>query len=278
MLSFTIDEQKCTRCNQCVRDCPVNIITMDTGYPSIASKKEGFCFKCQHCLAVCPTGALSILGKKPEDSIPLDGNLPDPDKLEVLLKGRRSVRQYKDENLEPEVLQRLLEVAIHAPTGVNARGVHFTVVDDREVMGRLRREMLETFLRLKQSGELKGGDYFREYIERWEKTGRDTILRGAPHLVVASAPHDCATPEADCLIALSYFEIFAQSLGVGTVWNGLFTWTLKEILPEFRHKLGIPEDHLIGYTIAFGKPAVTYRRTVQHPAAPVSRVAWDHTS
>lgn len=274
MLSFTIDENKCTRCNECVMDCPVNIIAMDKGYPSVAAKKEGFCLKCQHCLAICPTGALSILGKNPEESISLPGNLPDPNKLEALLKGRRSVRRYEDENLAPALLHRLLEVASHAPSGVNARKVHFTVVDDREVMARLRQEMKETLVHLKENGQLKGGDYFKEYVQKWEQTGNDTILRGAPHLVVASAPRDCPTPEVDCLIALSYFEIFAQSLGVGTVWNGLFTWILKEILPEFREKLGIPEDHQIGYTIAFGKPAVKYQRTVQHPAASVSRVTW----
>lgn len=28
------------------------------------------CWRCQHCLAVCPQGAISIFGKKPEDSLP----------------------------------------------------------------------------------------------------------------------------------------------------------------------------------------------------------------
>lgn len=274
MIDFKVNQQKCIKCGKCVLDCLMSIITMDKSYPSIESRNESSCIKCQHCMAICPTGALSILGKNPEDSLSLAGNLPDPEKLEVLLKGRRSVRHFNDENLEPELMHRLLEVAGHAPTGVNARQVHFTVVSDRAVMAELRKEMYETLVQLKQKGVLKGGDHFKKYLQRWEDTGNDTILRGAPHLIVASAPQDCPCPEADCLIALSYFEIFAQSLGVGAVWNGLFTLTLKEILPEFRAKLGIPEHHLIGYVIAFGKPAVTYSRTVQHPASSVSHVNW----
>jgi Fe-S-cluster-containing hydrogenase component 2 len=32
--------------------------------------------ECQHCLALCPTGAISLLGKKPEDSRPIDAPVP----------------------------------------------------------------------------------------------------------------------------------------------------------------------------------------------------------
>ena len=71
-------------------------------------------------MAVCPPGAISILGLSPKDSQPLADNLPEPQRLETLIKGRRSVRRYRDENLPAELLQQLLEVAWHAPTGVNS--------------------------------------------------------------------------------------------------------------------------------------------------------------
>src|SRR5512138_2781635 len=127
MLEFNVDAQKCTKCGQCVADCPPRIIAMADGYPAIAPENEASCYRCQHCLAICPTGAVSILGLKPEASRPLAGNFPDPDRLEMLIKGRRSVRHYRDENLDPELLQHLLEVAWYAPTGVNSRQVRFTV-------------------------------------------------------------------------------------------------------------------------------------------------------
>ena len=75
----------------------------------------------------------------------------------------------------------------------------------------------------------------------------------------------------DCLIALSYFELFAQANGIGTVWNGLAKWAINDLVPATRHLLGIPDDHLIGYVMAFGKPAVQYYRTVQHGPALIHR-------
>lgn len=275
MVSFTVDHEKCIQCGQCALDCVVRIISMDGGYPTIAPEKESSCLECQHCLAVCPTGAVSVLGKDPEESVSLAGNLPAPEEVEILMKGRRSVRRYRDENVKPEVMQRLLDVSCHAPTGVNFRQVLYTVVDDREIMAELRRETMEGLGRLWRAGKMPPGrEYFTDCVRAWEEEGIDTIYRGAPHLIIASAPRDCPTPEADCLIALAYFELFAQSLGVGTVWNGLAKWTFTELVPELRARLGIPENHLIGYVMAFGMPDVRYHRTVQRGPAQAARVVW----
>jgi len=76
----------------------------------------------------------------------------------------------------------------------------------------------------------------------------------------------------DCLIALSYFELFAQSLNVGTVWNGLAKWAINDLVPETRQRLGIPDGHQIGYVMSFGKPAVQYSRTVQYRSPIIHRV------
>jgi len=143
-------------------------------------------------------------------------------------------------------------------------------------MADLRRETMDGLARLMREGKLPlGRDYFNDCVRAWEEEGVDTIYRGAPHLIIASAPRDCPTPEADGLIALAYFELFAQSLGVGTVWNGLARWTFTELLPELRGKLGIPENHLICSVMAFGMPAVQYYRTVQRGPAQVARVSWN---
>jgi nitroreductase/NAD-dependent dihydropyrimidine dehydrogenase PreA subunit len=272
MLDFIVNCQLCTSCGQCAADCPAMIIAMENGCPTIASEKEASCYKCQHCLAICPTGAISILGLKPTGSRPLAGGYPDPDKLETLIKGRRSVRRFKEENLDPVLLQRLLEVAWHAPTGMNTRQVRFTVVDSREKLALLRDEVMTGLKRLVQENALpEGMEFFAGFVQMWEERGIDVIFRGAPHLLIASAPKGVASPLPDCLIALSYFELFAQANGVGTVWDGLAKWAINDLLPETRNRLGIPEDHLIGYTMAFGKPAVRFARTAQHGPALIHR-------
>ena len=272
MLQFKINQSLCTSCGLCVADCPSRVIAMVDGVPSIAKEIETVCYQCQHCLAVCPTAAVSILGLDPAESRLLPGNSPDPDQMETLIKGRRSVRSYRKENLEPELLQRLLEVAWHAPTGINSRQVRFTVVDDREKLAVLRAEVMAGLGRLLREGALPEGlEFFAGLIQLWEEQGVDTLFRGAPHLLIASAPRGVASPLPDCLIALSYFELFAQANGVGTVWDGLAKLAINDLLPETLKALGIPEDHLVGYAMAFGYPAVHYPRAVQHGPALIHR-------
>ena len=270
MLDFMVNTQTCTKCGQCAADCPAGIITLEGGFPAIAADKEASCYRCQHCLALCPVGAVSILGRQPEDSLPLSGGLPTPDEMETLIKGRRAVRHYQEENLDPQLLLKLMEVACHAPSGMNARQVRFTLVDDRDKLAELRDDLMDGLSRMAREGSFPEGlEFFGFFVEQWEKARVDFLFRGAPHLLIASAPRSIATPVPDCLIALSYFELYANSLGVGTVWDGLAKGAISELLPEFRVRLGIPEDHVIGYAMAFGKPALQYARTTQHGPAKV---------
>lgn len=270
MLKFEVRREICVKCGLCAKDCPVNIIDLKTGYPRIGEDKESNCIKCQHCLAICPTAALSILGKSPNRSRFIKGNFPDPYQMETLIKGRRSVRHYQDENLDPTLIKRALDVAWQAPTGVNMRQVHFFVIDDKENLAVLRDDAYKGLEELIARGQLpEDKAFFTGFVRAWKEQGVDVLFRGAPHLVVASAPSGGPSPLPDCLIALSYFELFAQSLDIGTVWNGLVKWTINDLVPELRTRLHIPEDHLIGYAMAFGKPAVQYQRTIEKGSANI---------
>ena len=237
--------------------------------------EEG-CFQCQHCLAVCPTGAISILGKDPAASTELKGNMPDPAHLATLIKGRRAVRRYRAKDLAPELIDHLLEVSCHAPTGVNARSVLFTVVRERAVMHRLREDLMGRLAKLKDAGELPeglAGKYLSWTINAWQEKGTDILFRGAPHLLITSAPADAPCPTQDTHIALTTFELLAHAHGVGTVWDGICMMALG-VCPEVVGKLGIPENHTLGFAIAFGEPAVEYQRTVQRGPALVNVVKW----
>lgn len=265
MLQFAIDESRCTRCHACADDCPAKIITLNQGWPSIPQHKQAACLRCFHCLAVCPTAALAILGRHPDDSLPLRGALPGAGQMETLLRGRRSVRRYREENLDQETIDRLLSAGWHGASGHNARPVRFTVLDDRAQLQRLRDLVLERIAELARHRELPVGlESFATFVRAWERNGEDVIFRGAPHLVIASADAGSTTPQVDCVIALAGFELMAQSLGVGTLWNGLAKWSFERIMPELPARFGIPAAHRIGYVMSFGRPAVSYRRTVQH--------------
>lgn len=264
MIKFHVNKELCISCGQCAADCLVHIIELKDGKP-LVDRREGLkCIGCQHCLAICPVGAISVQGVKPEECLSLEGGFPEEDKLERLIKGRRSVRRYQQEGLDPALIRRLLDVASYAPTGKNVRRVRFTVIDTRAVMDKFRTEALDLLARRVRSGQLPvRAEAFTEHSRLWEEKKIDTIFRGAPHLVIASAPKDCPAPDADCLIALSYFELLSQAQGVGTVWAGMAKWLITLVVPELRARLGIPEDHVVGYVMAFGKPLGAYARTVK---------------
>ena len=273
MIDFKIDREKCISCGGCAADCPAMIIDMRDGYPLIRPENEKRCYRCQHCLAVCPTAAVSILGRDPQQSRQLAGNLPQPEQMRTLLRGRRSVRRYLDENLDPRLIDDLLQTAWHAPCGHNARAVHFHLIDDREVLAQFREAAYAGIRENIAKSQLPARlSFFRDFVPAWEESGIDVLFRGAPHLVIASASPRSASPEADCLIALTSFELLAQSQGIGTLWNGLVKWTIEKIVPELRGQLGIPDDHKIGYCMSFGKPALIYHRTVQYDEAPIQRI------
>lgn len=261
-LNFKIDETKCIHCGKCVKDCLVGIIEFDKNkIPYITPENEQRCINCQHCLAICPTGALSIQGKSPEDSDLVDKD-QNPEKLINLIKSRRSFRHYKNENLSTETIDKLKNMLNWVPTGCNNHGLHFSIIDDVKVMDEFRdyvnSELLKTLSKTPVRGIM---NKFSRYKDAFLK-GEDVIFRGAPHMIVACSPINAPCANVDPIIALSYFELYAQSLGVATLWCG-FAQACLMFFPELCEKLEIPENYKASYVMLFGPADVKYTRTTQ---------------
>ncbi len=278
MLYFTVDEKLCTRCRQCVLDCPSSIIEQDgRSVPKISRKNSIDCIACQHCLAICPAGAVSIFKRKPTDSLPLDHKLlPRIDQMNLLLRGRRSVRRYKDENVRRDLISELLATVANAPSGVNMRKLTFSVIDDKDTMGKLREKSLAGLVAAEKAGRIpEHFAYMKEAAPEYFLNHTDIIFRGAPHALIVSAGPGALCPSEDAALALAYFELLAQSAGLGTVWWGMFKM-LMMVVPELKAVVGIPEDHSYYYAMLFGIPAVKYPRTVQRDdGAAIRRVIID---
>lgn len=263
MLNLTVSEELCSGCGECSRDCIAGIMEqIDDKPPFIRLGNEPSCLGCQHCLAVCPTGALSIHNRNPAESQELcHDNLPPFEQMMLLVRGRRSVRQYKAENVSPGLIRELLAALANAPTAGNRRELTYTVIADREVMQRFQ-EKTTAALAAVVAKHAAANDWFLEtaapvYLEK----GPQVIFHGAPHVLIVSAPTEVFSANVDVILAMAYFELLAQSAGLGTVWCGMLK-ALLETVPEIKELIGLPADCFY-YTMLFGLPSVRYYRTVQ---------------
>ncbi len=258
-INFKVDESKCTKCGLCVKDCPMSIIKMDN-YPEIILDAMP-CILCEHCLAICPTSAVSILEDCANNFADISKFDINPDELKKMIISRRSIRQYKNEIVDKNMIKDLCETALHAPTARNAMNTLLTVIDDKEKMDKFRDKFYENFYKM----DFKG-TFLESYASAMKKAkdgGRDKLFAGAPHIIVASAPIEGANIASDPVIILSYFELLAVSNGLGTLWDGIVTFLLNEFMPEFKDYLKIPKDHKVGYVMVFGKPSIKYHRGVR---------------
>lgn len=276
-MQFSVDTDRCVSCGLCLSDCLPRALGMDeAGHPYI--KDERLCMHCHHCLALCPTGAISVDGHSPDASRRLLNAWPRPEQLETLIKGRRSVRQYRPENVDPALLRQVLDVSAHAPTGVNARKLWVGVMDDMDRMQAFREDV---YARLADKAlhnalpQCRRTAFFAAAPRLWKEQGIDGIFRGAPHFVLVGNAKDAPCQEQDPLIYLSYLELYAQSLGLGTTWCGLLYWCLQLMLPELLPELGLPETHSFQYAMLLGEPAIRYARTVEYGPATVHRIQWN---
>jgi nitroreductase/NAD-dependent dihydropyrimidine dehydrogenase PreA subunit len=274
MLNFSVRSDRCGGCGLCVKDCLRSIIALDNNkLPFVAPQNEEKCQQCQHCLAVCPKAAISIFGLDPDDSMPVStDHLPQLQEMTRLVRGRRSVRQYRNQNVDPQMIRQLLATIANAPTGRNNRSLTFTVIDDRETLSWFRTQTMQSLQNTVKAGHLPENlAFLQDDVSNYFANKGDGIFRGAPHLLIVSALPDAPCPVEDVTIALAYFELLAQSAGLGTVWCGLLKWIL-DLIPELKSLVGLPQGHHF-YAMLFGYPAIRYARTVQRDdAATIKQV------
>lgn len=286
--NFAVDRSRCVKCGRCVNTCSGMVIEFGAdGYPAMkAFERFGWrgCWRCQHCLAVCPQGAISIFGKRAEDSLPLP---PDGmgEYMERLVTSRRSCRRFLDKNVDPEIVTRMLSAMAAAPTGGNAQGVEYTVIDDKDRVREIWREAYAVMdaKAKKHIYTHSFSDFYYGKMKQSEQTVRkdDLLFCGAPHLFIAH--EKCVGKWAEdskvnCNIATAYFELLCNAHGLGTTIMSYPAEVLNELAPRAREMLNIPREHYTGLIVGFGYPEIPYARGVQKDrSAKTHRYSADNT-
>ena len=256
--TITVNKEKCIHCGLCIKDCFIVCLGFNEDkIPVYLPGMEQNCAGCQHCMTVCPKGALSFGGIDP-DSL-LKTVFADPDDVLGMIKSRRSVRSYKQKDVPAETIEKIKEMLSYPPTGGNLDNLHFTIVGSAEKMDEIRKATYDAFAVLSSDSplyQLKG------FVDASVAAGRDIVYAGAPAMIACAVHKSMFAPGCDTvdpIIALSYFELYAASLGLGTLWDD-FAVTTVNAIPEVYEKLEIPEDYKLAFILPFGEPAVKYPR------------------
>ena len=259
MSRITVDESLCQKDGACVAVCPARTLALnEQGFPEEVPGSS--CILCGHCVAVCPHEALTLTALPKGDFLPACKERPAPALMDGFLMSRRSVRAFKNRPVARKTLEALLEVARRAPTASNSQKLHWIVVEDRAKGYALAQETVNY---------LRSSEFNPAIIEQWDK-GYDFVLRGAPTLVVASAPADYGWGKQDCAIALTFLELAAEARGLGACWAGYLT-RIAALHAPLRQALRLPEGYTVCGGLMLGEGLYSYARIP--PRKPLS-VQW----
>lgn len=159
-----------------------------------------------------------------------------------IIRQRRSIRKFKSEQLKDVEVQEIIEAGLYAPSAHNDQSWNFTVIQNSELIAELNIEAKEA-----------AKDCPDEMIKKMANNERFNIFYGAPTLIIVSGRNNAIMPQIDCAAATENMLIAAESLNIGSCWNGIIGFLFNgSKVEEYKKKLNIPEGYTPYYGIAFG--------------------------
>jgi nitroreductase len=165
-----------------------------------------------------------------------------------LLSDRRSIRNYKDEKPDVELVREIIEDSIMAPNSGNRQPWRFSIVNDRDLMRRISDESKKNIL----AATTDDPDSNRKRYEGALKNPDFNVFYNAPCLVFIFGNKDHRSIYVDCALAASYFMLAAADRGLGTCWVAL-GGEIRD--PELLEIVGLSEADAVVAPIILGWPA-----------------------
>jgi len=152
------------------------------------------------------------------------------------IENRRSIRIYKTEQIKNEELNSILKAGNLAPSAMNQKLLHFSVVQSNELVKRIN-------------------DFCKKALKR-DQDKNLNLFYNAPSLVIVSAADNAIAPEIDAALALGNMFLAAQSLGVASCWiHAVRAISGSEEGKKLLEELKIPEGYSVVGSGIFGYAA-----------------------
>jgi nitroreductase len=202
---------------------------------------------------------------------------------------RRSVRRYKDRPVPREVLQRVVEAVRWAPTASGRNITCVIVIDEPELLKEFSKHVyalydkvekalgnpIARFVMTRRAGKRNVETLKRHvmpgmrWYKRWYEEGRsDEILRDCPVVMLVHAPLLEPSADESCVIATWHAVLMAETLGLGTCFNGMIPPACNKI-PELRKMLQLPDDHEVFTSLTIGYPKYPFKKTIRRQLGEV---------
>lgn len=260
-----VDFGKCVRCGYCVADCPTCVLEMAEQGPRV---REDQCIECGHCVSVCPTDAIDNTRTPRSGQEPFDAaKLPSKEQAAYFLRTRRSIRGFLDKPVPHKLIDELLDLARTAPTGGNSQGVEFLVIHDRRTLKEITAAVM-AWAEERQALAPRLASMVAFHRDRnW-----DNVLRNAPYLILALMDESTRPMfRRNGQSMLSYAELFAPMLGLGSCWMGLVEAAAESGDPQLLSLLALPKGKIVTGAVAAGFPRYQHKRI---PARHPLKVTW----
>ena len=278
-----VNEERCKHCGQCVKICPGEVLVLQDGRVRVIEDTPFGCIACGHCMMICPEGAIRVSGRglSPEDLVPLpaEESRASADELEALMRARRSIRHFTAQEVDPALVERVVDMASTAPMGIPPWDVGCVVIQGREKVQELAADIVsgyEGFLKVFRPWVLTlmrpfmGKEKYKlftsfirplaETYVRARREGRDVLFYDAPAVILFH--HSPYAEPVDAMIACTYAMLAAESLGLGnTIIGGAPPILARD--KTLCKRLGIPEGNTPCAALILGHPAVRFRQTIR---------------
>jgi ferredoxin len=289
----TVDAERCNACGLCVRVCKGAPLYLDpdSGRVRVDQTRVFGCIACGHCMVVCPHDAITVRGRDfgPEDmlALPPRAERAGYDALHALLLARRSVREFRSDEVESSLVEQILDAASAAPMGIPPSEVGVLVFEGRAAVKGFRDDLLAELVRWRKLFApplgfamrpfMKRADFtaMREFvlpaIEKYlegDREGEDWFFYDAPLALYfyASSFADIADP----YIPATYAMLAGEALGLGSCMLGFPGYAMKES-KALQAKYGLPTGAQQGLVVIFGHPAIHPRKALRRRFARVQR-------